>query len=438
MDSIFAAHKQQETRGNLAKTIDSVQSLIDLLQNTRDHVTADPSMSALHLAKLQTPVKQSFSKLEEDLKEVNKGMNAYQKALKDKFKAASLPTSSNEVLSEKQDLVNRAIAMHLLREGKFTVARTFVKEVSARAPPAKSSESEEGQETIDVEEEQKAAKRSWIDDLADADDVMIDGMEAVADGELERSGLQKKFTDMYHILDSLRNQHNLEPAIEWARQHSYELENRGSNLEFELARLKFVELYTTEDIMADEPFAGPLRALEYARETFPAFSNRYARETSSLLGSLAFSPELGTSPYKPFFHNSTSFEEASASFTREFCGMLGLSSQSPLYTAVTAGGIALPILEKVERVMAQSRGQWTSVNELPVETPLPPGFAFHSIFVCPVSKEQATDANPPMMLPCGHVIARESLDMHSKGKSRMKCPYCPNESHPREAKRVYI
>lgn len=63
-----------------------------------------------------------------------------------------------------------------------------------------------------------------------------------------------------------------------------------------------------------------------------------------------------------------------------------------------------------------------------------------------------------MMLPCGHVIAKESLDMHSKGKPyvytvfptsiehdltvimlrRMKCPYCPNESDPRKAQRVYV
>lgn len=428
MEGILAAHKQQETKGNLSKTIDSVQSLIDLLQKTRDNVADSPDKAALHLAKLQNPVKQSFTKLEEDLKEVNKGMNAYQKALKDKFKSAVLPTSSNEVLSGNPDLVNRAIAMHLLREGKFDVAKTFVKEVSERPP--RLDEEMEGLE--------ERPGRNWMQDLADADDMMLDGIEAVADGEIGKSGLQKKFSEMYHILDALRNQHNLEPAIEWARNHSYELENRGSNLEFELARLKFVELYTDEDIMSEAPFAGPIRAMEYARETFPTLSSRYARETTSLLGSLAFSPAISTSPYHPFFHNSSSFEEASTSFTREFCGMLGLSSQSPLYTAVTAGGIALPTLEKVERVMAQARGQWTSVNELPVETPLPPGFLFHSIFVCPVSKEQATDANPPMMLPCGHVIAKESLEMHSKGKSRMKCPYCPNESHPREAKRVYI
>ncbi len=118
--------------------------------------------------------------------------------------------------------------------------------------------------------------------------------------------------------------------------------------------------------------------------------------------------------------------------------MLGLSSTSPLYTAVTAGGIALPILEKVERVMSASRGQWTSVNELPVEVPLPPEMSFHSIFVCPVSKEQGTDANPPMMLECGHVIAKESMVAHARGKTKMKCPYCPRESEVGRCRRLFI
>ncbi|KXT13544.1 hypothetical protein AC579_1391 [Pseudocercospora musae] len=422
MEGILAAHESQEKKGNLRKTIADVQALIDLLQGTRDAVASEPSKSALHMAKLQNPMKQSFSKLEDDLKEVNKGMNQYQKALKDKFKSAALPTAGNDALSSQPNLINRAIAMHLLREGKFNVAKTFVKEVAAH-PDSGGSEAQDG------------VGRSWITDLADTDDLMTDGLEAVAQGELDKSGLQRKFADMYHVLDALRNQHNLEPAIEWAREHSYELENRGSNLEFELSRLKFVELYTgTSSDMTDDkpdPFSGPLRALEYARSTFPTFSNRYARETSSLLGSLSFSENLSTSPYNTFFSSPTSYEEASASFTREFCGMLGLSSQSPLYTAVTAGGIALPVLEKVERVMAQARGQWTSVNELPVETPLPPAFAFHSIFVCPVSKDQATDANPPMMLPCGHVIAKESLEMHSKDMNRYDMTFGLIESSSR-------
>ncbi|KAF2483714.1 RMND5A protein [Neohortaea acidophila] len=425
MDGILTAHAALEKSGNLSKAIADVQLLIQHLQKARDAVAETPELTAMHMAKLKQPVKASFDQIEEDLKEVNKGLNHYQKAVKDKFKAAQLPAAGADggVLGKEAGLVNRAIAMHLLREGKFDVAHTFVREVNERAPAG----------TGDEGKESKGEER-WREDFNLPSDFAMDEGDGA---RLPGGQLQSKFSEMYHVLNSLNNQHDLGPAIAWARVNSNELERRGSNLEFELAQLKFIELYTScEDPY--HPFAGPLQALQYARDTFPAFSSRYCKQTSNLLGSLAFSTALDQSPYTSFFHDESTYTNVAATFTREFCGMLGLSEASPLYTAVTAGGISLPILEKVERVMAQSRGQWTSVNELPVETPLPPGMQYHSIFVCPVSKEQGTDANPPMMLPCGHVIAKESLEMHARGKSRMKCPYCPNESHPREAKRVYI
>ena len=50
-----------------------------------------------------------------------------------------------------------------------------------------------------------------------------------------------------------------------------------------------------------------------------------------------------------------------------------------------------------------------------MEIPLPSDRRFHSVFVCPVSKEQATDSNPPLMLSCGHVIATESFQRLVKG-----------------------
>ena len=79
--------------------------------------------------------------------------------------------------------------------------------------------------------------------------------------------------------------------------------------------------------------------------------------------------------------------------------------------------------------------QWKLIFQ--VEIPLPPTYRFHSIFVCPVSKEQTTDENPPMMMPCGHVIAQETMSRMSKGAS-FKCPYCPNESKPEAAKKLYM
>jgi hypothetical protein len=37
------------------------------------------------------------------------------------------------------------------------------------------------------------------------------------------------------------------------------------------------------------------------------------------------------------------------------------------------------------------------------------GHKYHSLFVCPVSKEPCTPENPPMLLLCGHVISHGSL-----------------------------
>lgn len=50
-------------------------------------------------------------------------------------------------------------------------------------------------------------------------------------------------------------------------------------------------------------------------------------------------------------------------------------------------------------------------------SPVPAENRYHSIFACPVSKEQATELNPPVMLTCGHVLARESVTRLAKNGS---------------------
>jgi hypothetical protein len=312
--------------------------------------------------------------------------------------------------------------MHLLREGQFDVASTFVQE-ARRAPPHPEPTPNTPNPYLG---------EAWEKDLAE--------------GTFNSEKLQQQFADMYHILHQLRHERNLTPAIQWARQRSALLEERGSNLEFELCRLQFVCLFdtsassTTDSHMSDsdEPTpTGPLSAWTYARREFPAFQKRYSREIQQLLGAMAFYQNIPTSPYHALFYNTTAWDEVAHSFNREFCSLLGLSADSPLFIAATAGAIALPYLLKMQSIMKEKRTEWTTQDELPVEIPLPSQYHFHSIFVCPVSKEQSTDKNPPMMMPCGHVIAEESLEKLSKG-SRFKCPYCPGESHPKEAKQVVL
>jgi len=304
--------------------------------------------------------------------------------------------------------------MHLLREGQFGVASTFLHEANRRPPSTPTATNPQ-------------ANDAWEQELAQ--------------GTFSSEKLQQQFADMYHILHQLRVDRNLDPAIQWARQRSELLEARGSNLEFDLCRLQFVSLFVGPDYdyenTLDDPPNGPLLAWDYARREFGPFHKRYARDVQSLMGALAYWQNIQDSPYRRFFYNDTAWDDVAHSFNREFCSLLGLSADSPLFIAATAGAIALPYLLKMQSIMKEKRTEWTTQNELPVEIPLPSQYHFHSIFVCPVSKEQTTDENPPMRIPCGHVIAKESLDKLSKG-TRFKCPYCPSESHPRDARKVVL
>ncbi|OAX81917.1 hypothetical protein ACJ72_03736 [Emergomyces africanus] len=407
MDLLQKEHQRLWKRAHSGQSIKDVQATIDLLQEAKDAIAKNPSSAPITLAKLQNPVKASFDATNESLKDSHSGLNKYTKALDKLFKDKPLPY---DALSAQPALVNRAIAMHLLREGQFSVASTFLSEVARNPTPA-----------------QPASEQSDSDSV----DILME-MEQMQSGDI-----RKQFVLMYQILHELKEQRNLLPAIQWASEHRHLLEARGSNLEFELCKLQFVWLFHGGKNPQTPMTVARQLALEYARKEFSTFQRRHLPEIQQLIGAMAFCPNLADSPYRNTFNNPSAWYDVAHSFTREFCSLLGLAADSPLYIAATAGAIALPTLLKLQTIMKEKRTEWTSQNELPVEIPLPPAYQFHSIFVCPVSKEQTTDENPPMMMPCGHVIAQESLMRLSKG-GRFKCPYCPNESHPKEAQKVFL
>lgn len=52
---------------------------------------------------------------------------------------------------------------------------------------------------------------------------------------------------------------------------------------------------------------------------------------------------------------------------------------------------------------------------LKIEIDLDPENRFHSIFACPILRQQSSEDNPPMKLLCGHVISRDALSKLSNG-----------------------
>jgi E3 ubiquitin-protein transferase RMND5 len=99
MEALLADHARLENKGNLKKSIDDVQKIIDLLEAARESVITskkilwrttifrrlivctDPAQAPIALAKLQQPVKRSFERLDSDMKDVYSALGKYGKGL---------------------------------------------------------------------------------------------------------------------------------------------------------------------------------------------------------------------------------------------------------------------------------------------------------------------------------------------------------------------
>ncbi|ORY55498.1 CTLH/CRA C-terminal to lish motif domain-containing protein [Pseudomassariella vexata] len=428
--------KKLTQSAQLSNALGHVDNIIDLLTNAREKIATanDPHTTSLTLTKLQNPTREGLEGVNEHLRNVHRAQTKYNKALtaafepKDKNLKGPLPTN-HDPMADHPQLINRAIAMHLLREGQFGVASTFISEAEPGPEPGASQYQRQTRLPPSTLRSPTSPRSPTPTDAT---------MDAEIPVELQSEALQTAFSDMYSILSSLKA-HDLFPAIDWAHENAAELEARGSNLEFELCKLQFIWLFKGPQVngLPDSSANGRSGALDYAQRNFSRFRHRHLREIQQLSCAMVYASNLGASPYRVIFDTTLAFDEVAASFTREFCSLLGLSAESPLYIAATAGTIALPQLMRFLNKVKGKNTEWTTEQELAFETPLPKSMIYHSIFVCPVSKEQTTDANPPMMLPCGHVLARESLQRMTKN-GRFKCPYCPNEGSAKDSKEIIL
>ncbi|KAF7322935.1 CTLH domain-containing protein [Mycena chlorophos] len=370
--------KLTATKGKGPSISDSLDSLLNSLRDAKHSLShAAETSSDEVLRQLADSVDMNKKEVDERQKEIYNAMTRLGKALDKKFPTPlpSYPgifTSPSSVAA-----LDRTIAIHLLRTGQFESAGVFLEECPVEIP----------------------------------------------------GDLRAQFVDLHRILQALKSQ-DVGPALGWVAKNRQFLRDRGSPLEFHLHRSQFIRL-----LLSSHP-PNITQALAYGKESMPPFYADHEAEVGRLYGCIAYLPltRMQTSPYADLASPSLHFD-LEPLFAKEYCASLGMSRQVPLrVVGDIGGGGALARIEKGRKVMRERKSEWSQVDELPIEIPLPPENRYHSIFTCPVSKEQSSDMNPPMMMLCGHVVSKDSLHKLSKpggyenGDRRVKCPYCPMES----------
>ncbi|KAI9282663.1 CTLH/CRA C-terminal to lish motif domain-containing protein [Sporodiniella umbellata] len=378
-NSRVISHKQKTMYNTIFSQLDS---FYELLKTTKETISDENKTFKIEALKEQAK-KLSFHKPQ---KEYQNSLTKMGKEMEKKFRQDVVEVYQPEAFVDKQKVIQSTLAIHFVRQGQFQLCENFLHEAG-----------------IPIDSE----LRDTVEKLK---------------GDIQQ---------MHTILQQIEKENDLTLAIEWAQANREGLGRMQSSLEFSLHRMKYIQMLL---------FSTRLEAVRYGMDHFKAFCGKRDMEVSRLLTASLYIDKPEVQLYNDLFAQSN-WTEIQQEFQKDFCSLLQISMQSPLQTSSYVGIIALPVIMKMYKIMTINKAEWSAQDELPVEVPLDESLRFHSVFACPVSKEQATDENPPMMLTCGHVICKESLKRlakSSRSSSKFKCPYCPHESTFDQATQVYF
>ncbi|ERL93900.1 E3 ubiquitin-protein ligase RMND5A isoform X1 [Dendroctonus ponderosae] len=366
----------------VTELIEQINGLKAELQNAPEDHTLTFIQQEL-LIQTMTKIKDTVSRLAIEHRDLHSSVSKVGKSIDRNFTPDFAACSRENVFNnpEKMDIINKVICKHYYRQGMHDVADALLKEAH-----------------VTVERYEK-----------------------------------EPFTEVHHICDSLKNK-DLEPLLAWATAHHDSLEAENSPLEFMTHRLKYIELLKLGAGFQSE-------AIAYARNHFRNFVQKHEKDIQTLMGMLLYVPNgISHSPYGIYFSTDTEmWLEIYDLFIKNACQLLGVSENSPLITCINAGCQAIPALLNIKQVMMQRQVSqiWKGAEELPIEIDLGSDSRYHSMFACPILRQQSTKNNPPMRLICGHVISKDALQKLANG-NKLKCPYCPMEQSPQDARQVYF
>lgn len=238
----------------------------------------------------------------------------------------------------------------------------------------------------------------------------------------------------------------LQGVWEWVGKHMDELVRLNSRLPFLVSKLWVLAPYF--NLQTD--FPGLVATI---REVMGPFYSQSKRDIDSLLTAVCvtrFEATPSSSSADQFvwkdrvkFAPTTELETAYASilrgddwdeikelFVKESERILEVPTRNPLFEVFRAGVLTYPQFIQFADCFRKDEAREENVG---VSLALPDDFNYHSLIVCPVSKEVCTPDNPPVMLTCGHVISDASAKKLGQAfndfgaAKKFKCPVCPEE-----------
>jgi len=213
-------------------------------------------------------------------------------------------------------------------------------------------------------------------------------------------------------------------------------------------------------------------SIVYAANDNPVDTNKIPaapitiKENSNVSYNTILYDRLQRSPYASFYSSSAlNNEELISIIHYYYCYYYGIASISPLEKIIQLSLMTnnlLSSLLKYAKLCSDTGGKYPhmgtlltntlsseSTTNIPntlstsnvavttnfsIELPIENIPLYHSIFACPVTRRACSDNNPPMLLPCGHVISQLSMDSLLSTRNtnilnrtvRFKCPTCPS------------
>lgn len=252
-------------------------------------------------------------------------------------------------------------------------------------------------------------------------------------------------------------------------------------LAFHLHRVRYLQLLlaanTGSSATVSTTGAAPASSpIDYARANFAAFTGGQYDAAIQQLSALVFFPPAPAALTALLAAHCSTVEQQFTALWHRACHR-GAPRTSPALLSLLATDRALPQLLRYNAVMRKAQqnadillaaaggsGSNSSSNEATapginsssngaaasngdderrslLELDVGPAFQYHSTFVCPVTREQGSASNPPVMLKCGHLIstsAMERIVRQLRMTRKFKCPTCPREQTPAEVVTVHI